>query len=64
MRKKAEREALNGVNNANIEIFKVAREAESKVKSIGNKALDGINKGAGKMKSAGKKLGRKIKKFF
>ena len=64
MRKKAEREAVNGVNNANREIFKAAREAESKVKDIGNRALDGINKGAGKMKSTGKKLGRKIKNFL
>ena len=61
LRKKAEREALNGVNNANREIFKAAREAESKVNDIGNKALGGINKGAGKMKKAGKELGRKLR---
>ena len=64
LRKKAEREALNGVNNANTEIFKAAREAESKIKNVGNKALDGINKGTDKIKNTGKSTLRKIKKIF
>ena len=61
LRKKAEREALNGVNNANTEIFKAAREAESKIKNVGNKALYGINKGTDKIKNTGKNTLRKIK---